>query len=54
MAQNNYQGALQKPEGSGFNATSTASDVIKGTNLSGKIVIVTGGYAGIGQETNKI
>ena len=44
MGQNNYQGALQKPVGSGFNATSTASDVIKGIDLTGKIAIVTGGF----------
>jgi len=54
MTQNNYQGALQKPVGSGFNATSTANDVIKGINLTGKIAIVTGGYAGIGLETTKV
>jgi NAD(P)-dependent dehydrogenase (short-subunit alcohol dehydrogenase family) len=51
MAQNNYDGALQKPVHSGFNATSTTSDVIKNTDLSGKTAIVTGGYAGIGLET---
>lgn len=53
MAQNNYGGALQQPLHSGFNAASTTNDVIKGINLTGKIAIVTGGYAGIGLETTK-
>src|ERR1044072_1279712 len=53
MKQNNYQGALQKPLASGFNARSTVNDVIKGVDLSGKTAIITGGYAGIGLETTK-
>jgi NAD(P)-dependent dehydrogenase (short-subunit alcohol dehydrogenase family) len=46
-------GTLQKPIHSGFTATSSTADVIKGIDLSGKTAIVTGGYAGIGLETVK-
>ncbi len=53
MIQNNYQGALQTPIHSGFNAKSTTEEVIKGIDLSGKTAIVTGGNTGIGLETVK-
>ncbi len=53
MQRDNDNGALQAPIGSGFTATSTASDVIKGVSLAGKVAIVTGGYTGIGLETTK-
>jgi len=49
----NYNGLLQQPIGSGFTATTTATEVIKGIDLTGKTAIITGGYAGIGLETVK-
>ncbi|WP_030907415.1 SDR family NAD(P)-dependent oxidoreductase [Streptomyces sp. NRRL F-5126] len=40
----------QKPIGSGFTPASTADEVLAGTDLTGRNVIVTGGHAGIGRE----
>jgi len=53
MEQNNYHGKLQHPLNSGFDRTSTAEDVIKDIDLTGKIAIVTGGHSGLGLETTK-
>ncbi|WP_118976818.1 SDR family NAD(P)-dependent oxidoreductase [Taibaiella koreensis] len=53
MITDNYDGRLQQPLGSGYNAATTATTIIKGIDLSGKTALVTGGYAGIGLETVK-
>jgi NAD(P)-dependent dehydrogenase (short-subunit alcohol dehydrogenase family) len=39
--------------GSGFDARSTADDVLAGLDLTGKLAIVTGGYSGLGLETTR-
>ena len=41
----------QAPIGSPFSAASTAAEVVRGVDLTGKTAIVTGGYSGIGVET---
>lgn len=41
----------QAPINSPFHGKSTAMEVIRGVDLSGKLAIVTGGYSGIGIET---
>jgi len=41
----------QSPIESGFNASTTADEVIQDIDLTGKVAIVTGGYAGIGLVT---
>lgn len=44
----------QFPIISGFGAASTAVEVIKGIDLTGKTVVVTGGYSGLGIETVRV
>ncbi|MDH2429263.1 SDR family NAD(P)-dependent oxidoreductase [Sphaerisporangium sp. TRM90804] len=43
----------QRRVGSGFGARSTADDVLRGVDLSGKVAVVTGGYSGLGLETTR-
>lgn len=43
----------QRPLGSGFGARSTADDVLRGVDLTGRLAIVTGGYSGLGLETTR-
>lgn len=44
---------FQQPVHTGFNAESTAQELINGISLTGKTAVITGGYAGIGLETTK-
>jgi len=44
----------QWPLGSGFDAASTACDVIAGHDLTGRVAVVTGGYSGLGLETVRV
>ncbi|MCO1580650.1 SDR family NAD(P)-dependent oxidoreductase [Crossiella sp. SN42] len=43
----------QRPLNSGFGAHSTATEVLAGIDLTGKLAIVTGGYSGLGLETTR-
>ncbi|WP_027344968.1 SDR family NAD(P)-dependent oxidoreductase [Hamadaea tsunoensis] len=43
----------QQPVGSGFGYRSTATEVLGGIDLTGRLAIVTGGYSGLGLETVK-
>ncbi len=43
----------QHPLPSGFTAASTAEDVLRGVDLTGKNVIVTGGHTGLGLATTR-
>ncbi|MFI6920381.1 SDR family NAD(P)-dependent oxidoreductase [Nonomuraea spiralis] len=39
--------------GSGFGARSTADEVLKGIDLTGRLALVTGGYSGLGLQTTR-
>lgn len=43
----------QSALGTGFDASTTAEEVISGLSLDGKIAIVTGGHSGLGLETTR-
>lgn len=44
----------QKPLNSGHGPRTTAQEIIKGIDLSGRIAIVTGGYSGLGLEVSRV
>src|SRR5687768_12152653 len=48
-----YTTTPQHRIGSGFGARSTTDDVLRGTDLSGKPAVVTGGYVGLGLATTR-
>jgi NAD(P)-dependent dehydrogenase (short-subunit alcohol dehydrogenase family) len=43
----------QRETGSGFGARTTANEVLKGIDLTGKTMIVTGGHSGLGLSTTR-
>jgi NAD(P)-dependent dehydrogenase (short-subunit alcohol dehydrogenase family) len=43
----------QAPVGSGFDAQSTAEEVLAGIDLTGRLAIVTGGHSGLGLEMTR-
>ncbi len=44
---------VQRAVGSPFDASSTAEDILRDQDLSGKVALVTGGYSGLGLATTR-
>jgi NAD(P)-dependent dehydrogenase (short-subunit alcohol dehydrogenase family) len=43
----------QRPIGSGFGTDTTVAEVLEGIDLSGRLVLITGGYSGLGLEDTR-
>ncbi len=54
MGKDEYMKTEQKALQTGFDTNTTADEVIKGINLAGKNVVITGGHAGLGLETTRV
>ncbi|MCM3628293.1 oxidoreductase [Paenibacillus glycanilyticus] len=54
MNTNNYVITPQELLNSGFGPRTTAVEALGDVNLEGKVVIVTGGYSGLGLETTRV
>ena len=53
MPMTTYTSTPQTPVGSGFDAESTATEVLAGIDLTGRLAVVTGGYSGLGLDTTR-